>query len=79
LVLVCPFHHRQHHRGLITIRGPGHAVTVLDRNGEEMHAGSVARAPRGSPPTAAPYAGPIGERCNWYWYHPFEPHEPVDH
>jgi hypothetical protein len=73
LVLICAFHHRQHHRGVITIRGPGHAVTVLDRDGEELHGGSLARPPRGSPPNAPPYAGSTGERCDWYWYEPFEP------
>ena len=73
LVLICPFHHRQHHRGLITIRGPGHAVTVLDQRGEVMGGGSVARPPRGSPPRVPPYAGPTGERADWRWYQPFEP------
>ena len=45
---------------------------------DEMHGGSVARPPRGSPPNAPPYAGPTGERADWYWYHPYEPHEPAD-
>ena len=30
LVLVCPHHHRSHHRGVITITGPAHQLTVTD-------------------------------------------------
>lgn len=73
LVLVCPFHHRLHHRGLITIRGPGHAIRVTDARGRVMTGGSVARPPTHDPPSAPPYRGPTGERCDWYWYQPFEP------
>ena len=73
LVLICPYHHRQHHRGLLTIRGPGHAVTVLDAVGRVMEGGSVARPPTKSPPKVPPYAGPTGERADWRWYQPFEP------
>ena len=30
LVLVCPYHHRLHHRGVITITGPADALVVTD-------------------------------------------------
>jgi hypothetical protein len=73
LVLVCPFHHRLHHRKLITISGPGHAVTVTDVNGRTLDGSSVARPPTGPPPQAPPYAGPTGERADWKWYEPFAP------
>ena len=73
LVLVCPFHHRLHHRGLITIRGPGDSVTVTDVSGRVLDGSSVARPPSESPPAAPPYAGPTGERADWRWYMPFEP------
>jgi hypothetical protein len=73
LVLVCPFHHRLHHRGLITIRGPGDAVTVTDVAGRTLDGSSVARPPTGSPPPVPPYAGPTGERAQWKWYEPFAP------
>ena len=73
LVLVCPYHHRLHHRGLLTIRGPGHAITVSDAAGRVMEGGSVARPPTGPPPSAPPYAGPTGEKADWRWYEPFDP------
>jgi hypothetical protein len=77
LVLVCPFHHRSHHRGLITIRGPGDAVRVTDAAGRPITGSSVARPPTRPPPVVPPYAGPTGERADWRWYQPFEP-EPSD-
>ena len=73
LVLVCPYHHRSHHRGLITIRGPGHAITVSDAAGRVMEGGSVARPPTGPPPAVPPYVGPTGEKADWRWYEPFDP------
>ncbi|KUI22389.1 HNH endonuclease signature motif containing protein, partial [Mycobacterium sp. GA-2829] len=33
LVLVCPYHHRAHHRGIITITGPAHQLVVTDSRG----------------------------------------------
>ena len=45
LVLVCPYHHRLHHRGLITLRGPAHHLTVTDRDGEPLTSASLARPP----------------------------------
>ena len=73
LVLVCPYHHRLHHRGLISIRGPGDSVTVTDVAGRVLDGSSVARPPTGSPPSVPPYAGPTGGRADWHWYEPFEP------
>jgi hypothetical protein len=73
LVLVCPFHHRLHHRGVITISGPAPAVTVTDVAGRTLDGSSLARPPTGPPPPAPPYRGPIGERADWKWYAPFAP------
>ena len=73
LVLVCPYHHRSHHRGLITITGPANYLTVTDSSGRKLSAGSLARAPNHSPPAVPPCPGPTGERADWWWYQPFEP------
>ena len=76
LVLVCPYHHRLHHRGVITITGPGHNLTVTDSAGRQLSAGSLARPPNRPPPAVAPYRGPTGERAHWWWYEPFQPQPP---
>ncbi len=76
LILLCPYHHRAHHRGLITITGPARRLKVTDTDGNELHAGSLARPPTQPPPAVAPYRGPSGERLGWKWYHPFEPQPP---
>ncbi len=76
LVLVCPYHHRQHHRGVITITGPAVALTVTDNCGRPLSAGSLARRPNRAPPAVPPYAGPTGERADWWWYQPFQPQPP---
>jgi len=76
LVLVCPYHHRLHHRGVITITGPAHDLTVTDSAGTVLSAGSLARPPNRPPPTVAPYPGPTGERAHWWWYEPFQPQPP---
>ena len=76
LVLVCPYHHRQHHRGVITITGPADALTVTDNSGRPLNAGSLARRPNRAPPAVPPYAGPTGERADWWWYEPFQPQAP---
>jgi hypothetical protein len=73
LVLLCPYHHRLHHRGIITITGPASQLTVTDATGQKLHSGSLARPPNHPPPTVAPYPGPIGERADWWWYTPFQP------
>ncbi|ETW24634.1 hypothetical protein MGAST_07235 [Mycobacterium gastri 'Wayne'] len=69
LVLLCPYHHRSHHRGLITITGPAANLSVTDHAGRSLHPGSLAR-----PPTVPPYPGLTGERAHWWWYEPFQPH-----
>ncbi|MGE2718504.1 DUF222 domain-containing protein, partial [Mycolicibacterium celeriflavum] len=51
LVLVCPYHHRLHHSGEITITGPADQLRVTDRDGEPLHPGSLAR-----PPTRPPFS-----------------------
>ena len=76
LVLVCPYHHRLHHRGLITITGPADDLVVSDSNGRRLTAGSIARAPKRPPPDVAPCPGPTGERADWWWYEPFQPQPP---
>ncbi|NTY58113.1 HNH endonuclease signature motif containing protein [Mycolicibacterium sphagni] len=76
LVLLCPYHHRAHHRGEITITGPAHQLTVLDCDGDPLTPGSLARPPNHPPPNVPPCPGPTGEKAQWRWYNPFEPHAP---
>jgi hypothetical protein len=76
LVLVCPYHHRLHHRGVITITGPADQVVVTDSAGQQLSAGSLARPPTKPPPAVPPCRGPIGERADWWWYEPFQPQPP---
>ena len=76
LVLVCPYHHRLHHRGVITITGPAHDLVVTDRDGQVLSDGSLARPPTTPPPAVPPYPGPSGERADWWWYTPYEPQPP---
>ncbi|MGK2902698.1 MAG: DUF222 domain-containing protein, partial [Mycobacterium sp.] len=77
LVLVCPYHHRQHHRGAITITGPADKLLVTDEDGEPLTGAALARPPTKPPPTAPPCRGPLGERAQWRWYTPFEPPPPT--
>jgi hypothetical protein len=76
LVLVCPYHHRCHHRGVITITGPADNLTVTDNDGRVLSPGSLARPPTKPPPAVPPCKGPTGERANWWWYQPFQPQPP---
>ncbi|OCB47827.1 hypothetical protein A5721_07670 [Mycobacterium vulneris] len=76
LVLVCPYHHRAHHRGEITITGPAHRLIVTDHTGKQLHGGSLARPPTTPPPDVPPCPGPTGERAHWWWYPPFQPQPP---
>jgi hypothetical protein len=76
LVLVCPYHHRLHHRGAITITGPADDLVVTDSSGQQLSAGSLARPPNHPPPAVPPYPGPTGERADWWWYDPFQPQPP---
>ena len=71
LVLLCPYHHRLHHRGVITITGPADELLVTDSTGRPLSAGSLARPPNGPPPAVPPCPGPTGERADWWWYEPF--------
>jgi hypothetical protein len=73
LVLVCPYHHRMHHRGRITITGPAQHLVVTDAFGTPLTNQSLARPPTTPPPAVPPYRGPIGERARWWWYDPYEP------
>src|SRR4051794_22439957 len=76
LVLVCPYHHRLHHRGIITITGPADHLLVTDSSGRRLRAGSLARPPNRPPPDVPPWPGPSGERADWWWYQPFQPQPP---
>src|SRR4051794_17016299 len=79
LVLVCPYHHRLHHRGVITITGPADDLVVTDSCGRRLSAGSLARPPNRPPPAVPPWPGPTGERADWWWYEPFQPQPPPTH
>jgi hypothetical protein len=76
LVLLCPYHHRLHHRGGITISGDAEHLVVTDADGEPLHPGSLARPPTTPPPAVPPCSGPLGERADWWWYTPYEPQPP---
>jgi Domain of unknown function (DUF222)/HNH endonuclease len=76
LVLLCPYHHRLHHRGVITITGPADDLVVTDSSGRRLSAASLARPPNHPPPDVPPWPGPIGERADWWWYDPFQPKPP---
>ncbi|WP_425003459.1 DUF222 domain-containing protein [Mycolicibacterium sp. S3B2] len=76
LVLVCPYHHRLHHAGGITLTGPAHQLVVTDADGQVLTNASLARPPTQPPPAVAPCTGPTGERADWWWYTPFEPQPP---
>ncbi|MEZ0350842.1 DUF222 domain-containing protein [Mycobacterium sp. pR1184] len=76
LVLVCPYHHRLHHQGGITLTGPATALVVTDSSGQPLGTGSLARPPSLPPPDVPPCPGPSGERAQWWWYQPFQPHPP---
>jgi Domain of unknown function (DUF222)/HNH endonuclease len=76
LVLLCPYHHRLHHRGGITISGPADRLSVTDSDGRQLSPSSLARPPTTSLPDVPPCPGPTGERADWWWYQPFEPQSP---
>src|SRR6185312_913927 len=50
LVLVCPYHHRMHHLGVIALTGSAHRLVVTDSAGRTLSAGSLARRPTKPPP-----------------------------
>ena len=76
LVLLCPHHHRLHHSGGITIRGPAERLVITDEDGQQLHPGSLARPPSGPPPDVPSCPGPLGERADWWWYDPYQPPAP---
>lgn len=76
LVLLCPFHHRQHHRGVIAITGPADGLVVTDSSDRPLSSGTLARPPTAPPPAVPPCPGPTGERADWWWYEPFRPQGP---
>ena len=76
LVLVCPYHHRLHHAGGITLTGPAHQLVVTDADGQHLTNASLARPPTQPLPAVAPCTGPTGERADWWWYTPFQPQPP---
>ncbi|MBO0678474.1 DUF222 domain-containing protein [Mycolicibacterium sp. S2-37] len=76
LALVCPFHHRAHHRGEITISGPADRLIITDATGQRMTNHALARPPTKPPPDVKPCPGPTGERADWWWYTPFGPKPP---
>jgi hypothetical protein len=76
LVLVCPYHHRLHHRGASTITGPAQDLVVTDSAGRTLSNASLARPPTTPPPAVAPSPGTSGERADWWWYQPFQPQPP---
>ncbi|MEU0494195.1 HNH endonuclease signature motif containing protein [Mycobacterium sp. NPDC006124] len=73
LVLLCPFHHRLHHRGGITIAGTATHLVVTDTDGAVLTGASLARPPTTPPPDVPPCTGPLGERADWWWYDPYDP------
>ncbi len=76
LLLLCPYHHRSHHRGGITISGSADHLVVTDSDGNRLSNRSLARPPNGPPPDVPPCRGPLGERAQWWWYDPFTPEPP---
>lgn len=78
LVLVCPHHHREHHRGGITITGTADTLMVTDSDGDVLTHGPLARPPTGPAPVVEPCRGPLGERAYWRWYTPFQPPPPTN-
>jgi hypothetical protein len=77
LVLLCPFHHRAHHRGEIMLSGTADQLTVTDSTGAVMTNASLARPPKTPAPAAPRYRGPTGERAHWWWYDPYQPPPPT--
>jgi hypothetical protein len=76
LVLLCPYHHRLHHRGGIAVAGTASELTVTDSDGRVLSDAALARSPATPPPAVAPCPGPTGERADWWWYQPFQPQPP---
>jgi hypothetical protein len=75
--LLCPFHHRMHHRGVITVTGPADQLKFTDSDGEILTGASLARPPTTPLPDVPACKGPLGERAQWWWYTSFEPPPPT--
>jgi hypothetical protein len=75
LCLLCPAHHRRHHRGLLGIvaAGPEGAAGELaftDERGHRLDPSGRARPPGpGDAPAVGPYAHPAGEPLRSRWVH----------
>jgi Domain of unknown function (DUF222)/HNH endonuclease len=63
LVLLCPYHHRLHHRGVITITGHPDRLSVTDEDGQELSPGSLARPPDHTPTRRAALQMPHRRTC----------------
>jgi len=73
LVLLCPFHHRLHHKGGITLTGPADQLKITDEHGRTLSGAALARPPTTPAPDVPPCTGPTGGRAQWWWYSPYEP------
>lgn len=78
LVLLCPYHHRLHHKGLLNITGPAGRLRITDPDGHELRHGSLARPPSKPPPNVPRHRNTRGGRAQWRWYTPFEPQPPPE-
>jgi hypothetical protein len=76
LVLLCPHHHRMHHRGELTITGTATHLVITNDDGRPLTHQSLAHTPTQPPPTVDPCPGPLGERADWWWYDPYQPQPP---
>ncbi len=61
---------------LITITGPADQLVITDTNGDPLTDAPIAHTPTRPPPDVPSYPGPTGERAQWWWYQPYEPHSP---
>ncbi|WP_156765017.1 HNH endonuclease signature motif containing protein, partial [Mycobacterium sp. 1081908.1] len=66
LVLVCPYHHRAHHRGEITITGTADRLIVTDDDGQPLNPGSLAR--RCYPTTRHDRSRQRSPQCGHQWH-----------
>jgi hypothetical protein len=71
LIMICPKHHRAHHRGELGITGNAdevHGVTFTDWAGRRLGPTGQPVVPHRDPdPPDKPYAPPIGGRMNYRW------------
>jgi hypothetical protein len=77
LVLVCPYHHRLHHRGGITITGPAHRLVVTDAAGRPL-TNSALPDPQPNPhPTSHPAPDPPANAPTGGGTNPSNHHRPA--